>query len=143
MSGHNRERLPLVDSQRPFMVDRLRDARTQRVADSVAVEEPLEIRVQHAGLGPQPRSISVTMRTPGSDADLALGYLYCEGVIRDRAQIAAINPCGGEERAIRVELIGPLPELAHLQRSGALSSSCGVRQDLTGGVDRLGQRRNW
>lgn len=115
-----------MDSQHPIVIDRLRDSRMQRVADVVAVEEPLEIRVQHAGLGPQPRSISVTMRTPGADADLALGYLYCEGVIRDRSEVAAIRPCGGEERAIRVELIGPVPELEHLQRAGALSSSCGV-----------------
>ena len=113
-------------SQRSIVIDRLRDSCRQRVSDVVAVEEPLEIRVQHAGLGPQPRSISVTMRTPGADADLALGYLYCEGVIRSRSQVAAIRPCGGEERAIRVELIGPVPELGHLQRAGALSSSCGV-----------------
>lgn len=115
-----------MDAQQSYIIERWRGPHSERMRDLVAVEDPLEIRVQHAGLGPQPRSISVTMRTPGADVDLALGYLYCEGVIRDRGDVAAITPCGSDLRALRVNLTGPVPDLAHLQRAGALSSSCGV-----------------
>jgi FdhD protein len=57
-------------------------------ADTVAAEEPLEIRV--AG-----RPLAVTMRTPGNDFDLARGFLVGEGVIAMRSQIAAIRYCTG------------------------------------------------
>src|SRR5437868_5914747 len=53
------------------------------VRDQVAMEEPLEIRVKN-------RAISITMRTPGHDEELAAGFLLTEGVIRDRADIVRI-----------------------------------------------------
>jgi FdhD protein len=60
--------------------------------DAVAVEEPLEIRVDG-------EPIATTMRTPGADADLALGFLFCEGIVACAADVSAIAPCGrpGEE----------------------------------------------
>src|SRR5437868_6788844 len=55
--------------------------------DRVAVEEPLEIRV--AG-----DTVAITMRTPGDDPKLALGFLLAEGVIRDAADIGTVSYCG-------------------------------------------------
>ena len=60
--------------------------------DSLAVEEPLEIRVDG-------ETIATTMRTPGADADLALGFLFAEGIVSGAADVSAISHCGrpGEE----------------------------------------------
>ncbi|MGC4048404.1 MAG: formate dehydrogenase accessory sulfurtransferase FdhD [Paludibaculum sp.] len=52
--------------------------------DSLAVEEPLEIRVGG-------KSLSVTMRTPGNDFELAAGFLFSEGIVRHASEIAAIR----------------------------------------------------
>src|SRR5215211_2401872 len=57
---------------------------SQRKVDDLAVEEPLEIRVNT-------RSISITMRTPGHDAELAAGFLVTEGLIQKRRDIQDIR----------------------------------------------------
>jgi FdhD protein len=57
--------------------------------DWLAVEEPLEIRVQ--GPGQDALSVTVNMWTPGNDAELAVGFLYTEGLIRSRAEIVEIE----------------------------------------------------
>ena len=107
-------------------IERLRGSSRFVVSDQVAVEDPLEIRIAHGDLGPAPRSVSVTMRTPGHDDELALGYLFAEGVIDSAAQVEAVRACAGNPRALRVELVGAPPRLERLQRAGALSSSCGA-----------------
>jgi FdhD protein len=96
-------------------------------ADSLAVEEPLAIRVSHGPLTARQRSaISITMRTPGQDADLAAGYLFAEGVVASPEQILAIEP-SLIENAIRVELHPEVSlDLHHLDRRGVTTSSCGV-----------------
>ncbi|HEX9243427.1 MAG TPA: formate dehydrogenase accessory sulfurtransferase FdhD [Anaeromyxobacter sp.] len=55
--------------------------------DAVAVEEPLEIRVDG-------EPVATTMRTPGADADLALGFLFAEGILLGRADVASVAHCG-------------------------------------------------
>ncbi|GAA2075554.1 formate dehydrogenase accessory sulfurtransferase FdhD [Pseudolysinimonas kribbensis] len=62
--------------------------REQRRADTLAVEEPLEIRI--AG-----EPLAVTMRTPGNDVELAAGFLVSEGVIHHGAQFRSAIHCGG------------------------------------------------
>jgi FdhD protein len=66
-------------------------------ADSLAVEEPLEIRI--AG-----RAVSVTMRTPGHDDELAAGFLLSEGLVTRREDILRIAPCprAGEGNVVDV-----------------------------------------
>jgi FdhD protein len=97
--------------------------------DELATEEPLEIRLLQEG---RRRTVAVTMRTPGADAELALGFLFAEGVIRQRQEVLRVEPCAepGESCAniIEVELAGglPEPELAGLERHFFATSSCGV-----------------
>ncbi len=105
-------------------------------ADRLAVEEPLEIRLAVGGIeGPRvERTVAVTMRTPGADEELALGFLYAEGVIQGREEVARTfeeeDPWGqpGAASNVRVvELAAPsLPELAGLERHFFSSSACGV-----------------
>jgi FdhD protein len=83
--------------------------------DTLAVEEPLEIRV--AG-----RPVSVTMRTPGDDLDLALGFLVTEGLADQKDVVRAVN-CA--DNVVDVTLSQPLPELG-LERNFYTSSSCGL-----------------
>ncbi|MBN8821900.1 MULTISPECIES: formate dehydrogenase accessory sulfurtransferase FdhD [unclassified Spirosoma] len=100
--------------------------------DLLAVEEPLEIRL---GFGPiadrQQRSLAVTMRTPGHDAELAMGFLFTEGIIHSPNDIVSCRHCvqdvNKEGNVIRVEL---QPEVtidwSRLERSTMASASCGL-----------------
>jgi FdhD protein len=102
--------------------------------DVIATEEPLEIRLEFddGEGGRVERSISITMRTPGNDEELALGFLYSEGIIRRAADVRLARPCGppaanGLINVVRVELAaGVGVELDRLQRNFYTSSSCGV-----------------
>lgn len=102
-------------------------------SDLVVVEEPLEIRL---GFGRrdnrQQCSISVTMRTPTHDFELALGFLYSEGIITSYSQVMTVKYCvdAGKqaiENIVRVELKPDVPvNLQMLQRNFYATSSCGV-----------------
>ena len=102
--------------------------------DVVATEEPLEIRLGWFGADGEHReqSISVTMRTPGKDLELAAGFLYSEGIIRSGDDIASVGPCGppaadGLVNVVRVELSpGVSVDLERLERHFYTTSSCGV-----------------
>ena len=70
--------------------------------DRIAVEEPLEIRLGYDVDGQrQTSSVSITMRTPGDDDDLATGFLVSESIIRSPDDVAVIKPCRGDN-TIRV-----------------------------------------
>ena len=102
-------------------------------SDLVVVEEPLEIRLGYGNLdNRQQLSVSVTMRTPTHDFELALGFLYSEGIITSYNQILSIKYCvdagkQATENIVRVEL---KPEVIFnaqsLQRNFYATSSCGV-----------------
>jgi FdhD protein len=105
-------------------VQRVDDGGAYATSDVLAVEEPLEIRVSRADDG-IPRTIAVTMRTPGDDAELAVGYLFTEGIVRRRDEIGGVYPCRGG--AVRVELAPSAPlDLTRLERHSYTSSSCGA-----------------
>jgi FdhD protein len=101
--------------------------------DQVATEEPLEIRLVQAG---RTRTVAVTMRTPGGDEELALGFLFAEGVIGSREEVRRAGPCAAGSTAaaagcaniVEVELAAgvPEPELAGLDRHFFSTSACGV-----------------
>lgn len=67
--------------------------------DSLAVEEPLEIRLVYGPIeARRQQSISITMRTPGEDHALAAGFLFTEGIVSSRKQISSITHCGLDKR---------------------------------------------
>ena len=96
--------------------------------DALAVEEPLEIRLGYEAAGErQQQSISITMRTPGNDFDLAAGFLFTEGIVQDARQIVDIKHCGEQGNVVKVELAAAVQiDFARLQRHFYTSSSCGV-----------------
>jgi len=102
------------------------DGETSR-PDSLAVEEPMEIRVGG-------RPLAVTMRTPGNDIDLAHGFLLTEGVIGSRQDISVARYCDGVDEQGRntynvldVTLAaGVAPPAASVERNFYTTSSCGV-----------------
>jgi FdhD protein len=112
-------------AQVPTSVVRYRGAERERVGDLVAAEEPLEIRLATAS---GERTVAVTMRTPGCDAELAAGFLYAERVIAGRDDLVRFTEEGeARENRIRVELAAGLdPDLAPLERHFFTSSACGV-----------------
>jgi len=110
-----------------------RDGRRQ-VDDRLAIEEPLEIQLATPDAsGSAAKSISITMRTPGADRDLALGFLLTEGIIDSGAQVADIallgetDPETGARNRVRVTLqAGVEVDLGRLERHFYTTSSCGV-----------------
>jgi FdhD protein len=91
--------------------------------DAVAVEEALEIRL---GWSSRVQTATVTMRTPGHDRELAVGFLLAENVIDGVHQIRGIRPCSGGG-ALRVELHdGCMPRLKAVERNFSSTSSCGL-----------------
>ncbi|HEY5312677.1 MAG TPA: formate dehydrogenase accessory sulfurtransferase FdhD [Pirellulales bacterium] len=102
--------------------------------DLLAVEEPLEIRLVFRRDGRrQQKSISITMRTPGADFELACGFLLTEGIIRGPADVAGVRHCGPPvgplklRNVVRVELGPEVPvDFERLERHFYTSSSCGV-----------------
>lgn len=92
--------------------------------DIVAVEAPLEIQIQHFK-DTRPTSISVTMCTPGNDKELALGFLFTEGLIQNYDQIKSVSTF--IENTVAILLIeGCVIELEKTDRNFYTTSSCGV-----------------
>ncbi len=118
---------------RRVRVQRARDGRVLEEEDELVVEEPLEIRVGRVeDRSLPPHSLSVTMRTPGNDFELAAGFLYTEGIVRSRDDIASIgygrsHLRGPSENVVDVLLQRGIPfEPSKLQRNFYTTSSCGV-----------------
>ncbi len=111
-----------MDSVHISEVVRYRDGDVSRASDDVAHEEPLEIRVRG-------RAVSVTMRTPGHDDELAAGFLLTEGLIRHRADVLRIEPCDRNDAGNLLNVL-LTPEVHvdfdKLTRHVFASSSCGL-----------------
>lgn len=113
---------------------RVDDNHIRKERDIVAVEEPLEIQLSSAtGAGSAAKSVSITMRTPGHDAELAVGFLFTEGIIKTADQILAVGHRGekddatGLQNIVRVELRPDVDiALERLERHFYTTSSCGV-----------------
>lgn len=111
-----------------------------RHPDTVAIEEPLEVRVDG-------ETVAVTMRTPGSDADLALGFLFAEGMIGGAFDVGSVAHCGrpGDEgygNVIDVHSAGghriDPDRVLEGRRWSTTSSACGVcgRRSIDGLLER-------
>jgi FdhD protein len=109
-------------------IEKVRANLRDQLDDRVAVEEPLAIRLGHTDNNGERHSkdVSITMRTPGDDADLATGFLFTEGILRSCDDIAIVKPCKGDN-TLRVELEdGVFVDIDRLQRHFYTTSSCGV-----------------
>jgi FdhD protein len=110
---------------RRINIHRFEDGQPQGVrADEVAIEEPLEIRVEG-------ESLAVAMRTPGQDEELAAGWLLSEGIVRSADEIAAIVPSPGisADRAAMVDVMLRDPShftAAKHRRATVTNASCGL-----------------
>ena len=128
-------------------IEKVTGLNSHRAEDTLAVEEPLEIQLAHGPLNARSlKSISVTMRTPGHDFDLAAGFLMTEGVVRDSNEIDQIVYAAGSigevhaatstqtslpyqptKNVVRVELAPEVVvSLANLERNFYTTSSCGI-----------------
>lgn len=99
--------------------------------DTIAVEEPLEIRLGFIEKEKRRhKAISITMRTPGNDFELAVGFLFTEGILQSKDQIISIKHCGkfpNNQNTVRVELSDKTAiDIGKLQRNFYTTSSCGV-----------------
>lgn len=121
-------------SVKPVEITKVSAEGSKVTPDLMAVEEPLEIRIGYGALGErQQKSLSVTMRTPGHDYELAIGFLFTEGIIDTFDQVESIKYCEDvgrqeeRENVVRVELKPEVKlDLEKLQRNFYTSSSCGV-----------------
>lgn len=99
--------------------------------DVLATEEPLEIRLRTDGTI---RSVAVTMRTPGSDFELAAGFLFSEGFISSRDDVDQLSYCVGDDvcggQEYNVVTVDPRPHVAIdpllLDRNFGVTSACGL-----------------
>ncbi|HEY3765183.1 MAG TPA: formate dehydrogenase accessory sulfurtransferase FdhD, partial [Gaiellales bacterium] len=100
----------------------------RRTADALATEEPMEIRVDAPGM--EQRRVAVTMRTPGSDFELAAGFLYTEGIVAGTHDVTTVRYCSVPRdeqmyNVVTVDLTRPY-DADLLQRNFYTTSSCGV-----------------
>ncbi len=116
-----------------------REGTAQSVKDWVAVEEPLLIRIAE-------EPVAVTMRTPGHDHELALGFLLSEGVVKSAADLGSMFHCGRPGEAQNVIEVTAAPgavlewEPEAARRMTFVSASCGMcgRQSVDDLIARVG-----
>ena len=107
----------MTDAVSGYRVVRVRDS-VEAVEDSLVVEEPMEIRLDDVPL-------AVVMRTPGDDADLALGFAITEGIVTGPGEVSSVDSLGEGRWALRLaEGVKVDPEL--FKRNFYATSSCGV-----------------
>ena len=124
----------MTGSSQSIEISKVGDAGISLQQDDVAVEEPLEIQVSSASAdGSAAKSVSITMRTPGADRDLAVGFLFTEGIITAAEQVLSVqhygetDPDSGLQNTVRVEIHPDVDlHLDRLQRHFYTTSSCGV-----------------
>jgi FdhD protein len=111
----------------PVRVSRMWKDGTSEDGDVLAVEEPLEIRLGHQVDGRREHvAVSVTMCSPGHAEELAVGFLFTEGIISSPQDVAGIHTCG-KTNAVRVDLAPTVAvDFERLKRHVYTTSSCGV-----------------
>jgi FdhD protein len=139
---HNVAGLEVAHDRRPGMNAPIAQVPIQRVCgpgrlesiDDLAIEEPLEIRLDFSGPeGPEHQTLSITMRTPGQDDELAVGFLMTEGVIRGPGDLREVRPYlpgtprPGRANVVQVSLQDHVAvDLLRMERNFYTTSSCGV-----------------
>jgi FdhD protein len=119
---------PIRRNVTPARVIAVRDGARSERPDTLATEEPMEIRV--GGPAGEATQVAVTMRTPGSDYELAVGFLFTEGLIApgDVSRVAYCDDLDGQEQRYNVVTVTLGREFEHerLRRNFFATSSCGI-----------------
>jgi len=117
-------------------VERIERQRREHTRDLVAVEEPLQILLEHGEAHARTEApLAMTMRTPGNDSDLVTGFLYAEGVIAGIDDLISVRHCARSDtpenvvRAVLDERVVVPPRL--LERNLTVTSACGVCGERT------------
>jgi FdhD protein len=115
-----------MNSTSELQIIKINAGEPSTLTDTLAREQPLEIRLTYGtSENRNTKSISVTMRTPGNDDELAVGFLFTEGIIQKKDQVKNIHV--RDENVIEVELTESFqPALEKLSRNFYTTSSCGV-----------------
>ena len=123
-----------MEAFKSFEIKRFENEQWNTLDDTLSIEEALQIRIEHTvGNIRKNEALSITMRTPGDDFELAAGLLYSEGIIDDRDQIIDINYCGEKSEGnqyhntvtVNIEPSFTL-DLEKSQRRFLSNSSCGI-----------------
>lgn len=111
-----------------YPVQKITSSEIEFKDDTLAVEEPLEIQLLFGSKENRiKKSISVTMRTPGNDEELGVGFLFTEGIIQNREQVCEVKQVTFSENKILVTLCeNEMPVLQNSERNFYTTSSCGV-----------------
>ena len=105
-----------IDSQK--IIRRRQDGELEYLPDDLTIEEPLEISIGR-------KTLATTMRTPGHDEELAVGFLVSEAIVREREEIANIS--SDRDNRVTIDLKGGVKlKLNSTKRFGTISSSCGL-----------------
>ncbi len=109
-------------------IQKISGASILEATDKVAVEEPLEIQLDYStSTGRIQKNISVTMRTPGNDKELASGFLFTEGIIKKQESIKNIQHLSSDQNRIVVTLHeNEIPTINRTERNFYSTSSCGI-----------------
>ncbi len=120
-------RTPVVSTD----VERIERDERERATDLVAVEEPLQVILEHGDAHARRESpLAMTMRTPGHDRDLVIGFLHAEGVIEQSEDLVSVRHCARSDtpdnvvRAVLRDRVVVPPGL--LERNLTTTSACGI-----------------
>jgi FdhD protein len=114
-------------STTPIKLKKVHTHQLLDVHDQLAIEEPLEIQIMYGDKkNMTQRTISITMRTPCNDEELALGFLFTEGIIQDKNQIANTHISPFENKALITINENENLNLQNTERNFYTTSSCGV-----------------
>ncbi|MBV9085121.1 MAG: formate dehydrogenase accessory sulfurtransferase FdhD [Acidobacteriaceae bacterium] len=119
---------------RRFDMTRVENGFVERVADTVAAEEPLEIRIAYRFKETQrTTNLALTMRTPGDDRELAAGFLLTEGIIQERRHIEELHSVGAPPSNEMLVKLAPDVDVEawRIARNNFVNASCGVCGKLT------------
>ncbi|KIO51803.1 formate dehydrogenase accessory sulfurtransferase FdhD [Flavobacterium hibernum] len=120
-------------SIKDIYIRKVNGAESSFYSDILSIEEPLEIRISYGSEDKKThKNISVTMRTPGNDFDLAIGFLFTEGIISSFQNIKKVyhsqKECLSQKKnVVQVDLVDNfVPHLQQSDRNFYTTSSCGV-----------------
>lgn len=115
-----------IDKVQLTPIIKIENGQTIELTDQVVIEEPLEIQINYFATNKWlKKSLAITMRTPGNDEALALGFLFTEGIITKKEDIYSISIIANNVLIIKL-VEGILFEVDKLERHFYTTSSCGV-----------------